>query len=258
MKVYLCGQKYFGREVLRLLLDRPGVEVVGVSVPLSTADGREDRTAELARLHELPRMPPGELRATNLPRGTDLIVCAHSHDYLGRATRNRAKLGAIGYHPSLLPLHRGRDAVRWTIRDRDRVAGGTVFWLSDNVDAGPVAAREWCFVRPDDDAETLYRRELQPMGVRLIARALDDLDAGRMVRVAQDRHCGSWEPSMDAPPLFRPELPMLGYSSAGYVTVVEDDRGLGPIPAEACGKPASWAADATRGPIEPRSWRARA
>jgi len=45
----------------------------------------------------------------------------------GRRTRARARVAAIGYHPSLLPLHRGRDALRWTIRDGDRVTGGSVY-----------------------------------------------------------------------------------------------------------------------------------
>jgi methionyl-tRNA formyltransferase len=42
--------------------------------------------------------------------GVDLIIAAHSHDFIGRPHAAQGKLGAIGYHPSLLPLHRGRDA----------------------------------------------------------------------------------------------------------------------------------------------------
>ena len=37
----------------------------------------------------------------------------------------------------------------------DKVAGGTVFWLNDTVDGGPVAAQDYCFVRPDDSASSL-------------------------------------------------------------------------------------------------------
>lgn len=210
LDVYLCGQRTFGAEALRMLLDRPEVRVVGVSAPTEGPDGREDRLARLARLNGLPLRPAGTLRAEGLPDGTDLIIAAHSHDFLGRRTRRKARLGAVGYHPSLLPLHRGRDAVRWTIRDRDRIAGGTAFWLNDTVDGGPVAAQDWCFVRPGDDAGTLWRRDLLPMGIRLLGRVLDDIDRGVLVRVAQDEALATWEPAMDAPPLFRPELPELG------------------------------------------------
>lgn len=216
LRVYLCGQRHFGGLVLAMLLARPDVVVAGVSAPPRTVDGREDRTWGLAGLRGLRRSVAGELRATGLPRGTDLIVCAHSHDFLGRSTRQRASLGAIGYHPSLLPLHRGRDAVRWAVRDRDRVTGGSVFWLSDSVDCGPVAASDWCFIRPSDTAERLWRRELQPMGVRLLGDVLDDVVAGRLVRVPQDPLLATWEPGLDAAPLFRPELPALGALTPGY------------------------------------------
>ena len=59
--------------------------------------------------------------------------------------------------------------------DHDRVAGGTVYWLDDLVDGGPIAAQDWCFVRPDDTPSTLWRRELFPMGLRLIDQVLGDL-----------------------------------------------------------------------------------
>jgi len=78
-----------------------------------------------------------------LPGGVDLILYAHSHDFIGAATRGKTRLGAMGYHPSLLPLHRGRDAVCWTLRMGDKVAGGSVYWLTDVVDGGPIAAQGW-------------------------------------------------------------------------------------------------------------------
>ena len=48
---------------------------------------------------------------------------AHSHDFIGRKTRALSRLGALGYHPSLLPLHRGRDAIRWAVHMRVRCLG---------------------------------------------------------------------------------------------------------------------------------------
>jgi methionyl-tRNA formyltransferase len=222
LRVFLCGQSYFGQEVLRLLLGRADVSIVGVSAPVETLRGDPDRLWRLAGLHELPRQVAGSLRADSLPRDTDLLIAAHSHDFVGRKTRRALRVGAIGYHPSLLPLHRGRDAIRWAIRDRDRVTGGTVFWLNDTVDGGPIAARDWCFIRPGDTAESLWRRELQPTGLRLMGKTLDDIASGTLVRIPQDHRLATWEPSFDAPPLFRPELPELGCGGwAGYRVVVE-------------------------------------
>ena len=132
MRLLIAGQKQFGTETYRLCR-RLGHDVVAVAAPAlassSSTDGHRfpDRLRAAAEHDRVPWIPAGELRADGVPDGTDLIVAAHSHDYLGRRTRLRARLGAIGYHPSLLPLHRGRDAVRWTIKMGDRVTGGTVY-----------------------------------------------------------------------------------------------------------------------------------
>jgi len=211
MRVYLCGQKAFGAAAFEAIRGA-GHEILGVSTPLwsESEPDRPDRLRSAADLAHVPFLPAGTLCADRLPAATDVIVSAHSHDFIGRATRLRAKIGAIGYHPSLLPRHRGRDAIRWAIRLRDPVAGGTVYWLSDNVDAGDIAARDWCWVRPNDTADTLWRRELFPMGLRLILRALSDLARGVRVAIPQEPEAVTWEPSWSRPPVRRPDLLLLG------------------------------------------------
>ncbi len=211
MNIYLCGQRDFGAETLALLR-RLGHRVLGVSAPRENHSGggiRPDRLWASATTLNIPLLPAGELREWNLPAGVDLIIAAHSHDFIGRRTRQAARLGAIGYHPSLLPLHRGRDAVKWTLRFSDRIAGGSVYWLDDVVDGGPIAAQDWCFVRPDDTPGALWRRELLPLGLRLFEETLYDIERGRLVKIPQDAALATWEPALDPPSLGRPELPQL-------------------------------------------------
>ena len=212
MRVLLAGQRSFGAAALRMLDDRPDVVVVGVVAPVG------DRTATLANERALLCH---ESLSEQLVRGTgaELIVCAHSHAFVGARSGAAARVGAIGFHPSLLPRHRGRDAVRWTIAMGDPVAGGSVYWLTDNVDGGPIAAQEHCLVPPGIDHHQLWRELLFPMGVRLLARAVTDLVAGRMVQQPQDERCATWEPSWDRPPVWRPELPELGGMPDGMTLI---------------------------------------
>lgn len=219
MNIYLSGQKYFGRLVLEMILAE-GHTVAGVSAP-PPANGKTDKLWGLADIKGLPLLPSGKLSADTLPAGVDLIVAAHSHDFIGRKTRNRCKLGAIGYHPSLLPLHRGRDAVKWAIKLGERVTGGTVFWLNDTVDGGPVAAQEHAFIGRGATAESLWREHLQPLGVDLLCKTLRDIAGGKLVRVPQDHTIATWEPALDPPALYRPDLPQIGAALDGYVVSVE-------------------------------------
>jgi methionyl-tRNA formyltransferase len=225
MKILISGQKHFGEAVFKLCRER-GLEVVAVAAPAlsnstaTTGEPLPDRLRFVAEMAHVPWIPAETLRADSIPRGTDLIIAAHSHAFLGRKTRNRTVLGAIGYHPSLLPLHRGRDAVRWSIHCGERVTGGTVFWLDDNVDSGPIAAQAHAFIRPRDTARSLWREVLFPLGLRLIGRVLADLSAGRKVAVPQDESLATWEPSWDRAPIFRPELPELGVGPSHIRTTI--------------------------------------
>ncbi len=217
MRIFLCGQKSFGAAALKLCL-ASGHRIAGVSSPA----GRDRLTFEAGE-RGLPWMAAGALNAHALPANTDLILAAHSHDFVGRTTRLRARLGAVGYHPSLLPRHRGRDAVEWAIKMGDPVTGGSVYWLGETVDGGDIAAQDWCFIRPDDTASELWRRDLFPMGLRLIAQVLKDLSAGVMVSIPQDPSLATWEPAIHgAPPLRRPDLLMLSDGrEAGYTVIRE-------------------------------------
>lgn len=216
MRIYIAGKGAFAAEVYGLAR-RLGHEVVGVSAPPLRGDGQlADRLRNAAERDDVPWLPAGQLRADLLPEGIDLIIAAHSHDFIGRTTRMKARLGGIGYHPSLLPLHRGRDAIRWTVHMRDPVAGGSVYWLSDRVDGGDIAAQDFAFVAQDETPDTLWRGKLFPMGLRLFEAVLTDLQAGVIRRQPQDEAYATWEPSWGRAPLVRPDLALLGRAPEGF------------------------------------------
>ena len=209
MRVVVAGQKRFGRDVLALCAAR-GYEIAAVSCP---AHG-DDKLWIEAQNRNLPVIPSGQFTADRMPRDVTLIVAAHCHDYISRKARDRAELGALGYHPSLLPRHRGRSAIEWAIRFGEPFTGGSCYWMNDVVDGGPVAAQDWCHIRRGDTAAELWARELAPMGLRLFARVFDTLDEGVQLATEQDRELATWEPAIDrVPPLWRPDVPRLGPSN---------------------------------------------
>ncbi|WP_310627034.1 formyltransferase family protein [Limnohabitans sp.] len=190
MRVMIVGQKWFGAEVLKLCLAR-GDDVAAVSAPRV-----DDRLAALAVDAGVPLCQVDKrLEATLVPDGLDLILCAHAHVFVTAGARTKARLGALGYHPSLLPRHRGRDAIVWALHMREVVTGGTAYWLDDGADTGDIAAQDWCWVKPDATAESLWRDELAPMGLRLLGDVMARLDSGELPRLPQDPRMATWEPA---------------------------------------------------------------
>jgi methionyl-tRNA formyltransferase len=170
MRITLVGSRHFGVTTLDMLRQR-GVEIAGVVV----ADA-DDRLATAARNAGIPvtvQANPKLVGANEIPDGTDLIVTAHSHARIGKDALAKATLGGIGYHPSLLPRHRGIAAVEWTIREGDPIAGGTVYHLADRMDSGAIALQEWCFVKKGETARELWERALAPLGLKLLGEVID-------------------------------------------------------------------------------------
>lgn len=184
MRILLAGSRSFGAAVYDMLVEEEH-DVVAVWAPPDTewASPAWVRTPE--RVKELE---------------VDLIVAAHHQDYITRGTREATRLGCMGFHPSLLPRHRGRDAVRWTVHLRDPIAGGTVYWITDEVDGGPIARQDWIHVDPGWSHSDLWRR-LFPLGVRLLRDTVWDIENGSVAHVPQDEQFASWEPSWQRPPL---------------------------------------------------------
>ena len=170
MRITLVGSRHFGVTTFNMLRQH-GVKIIRVVV----ADA-EDRLAAAARAAGIAvtvQADPGLVVAREIADRTDLIVTAHSHARIAREALAAAKLGGIGYHPSLLPRHRGIAAVEWTIREGDPIAGGTVYHLADRMDAGAIAAQEWVFVKKGETARELWERALAPLGQKLLGEIID-------------------------------------------------------------------------------------
>ena len=170
MRITLVGSRHFGVATLNMLREH-GIEIARVVVH----DG-EDRLAAAARaagIEVVVQANPKRVAVSEIAPNTDLIVAAHSHARVSKEAVASARLGGIGYHPSLLPRHRGIAAVEWTIKEGDPIAGGTVYHLAERMDAGAIAAQEWCFVKKGETPRELWERALAPLGLKLLARVID-------------------------------------------------------------------------------------
>jgi methionyl-tRNA formyltransferase len=195
MRITLVGSRHFGVTTLEMLRQR-GAEIAAVVV--ADADDRLATAARAAGIAVTVQADPKRVEASEIAEGTDLIVTAHSHARVSRGALAAARLGGIGYHPSLLPRHRGIAAVEWTIRAGDPIAGGTVYHLADRMDAGAIAAQEWCFVKAGETARELWERALAPLGQKLLADVIDYATAHKTLPARpQDEQFATLAPKLD-------------------------------------------------------------
>jgi len=194
MRITLVGSRHFGVTTLNMLREH-GVDVVRVVV--ADADDRLAAAARSAGIEAVVQADPRLVVASEIAPRTDLIVTAHSHARVSKGALAAARLGGIGYHPSLLPRHRGMAAVEWTIKEGDPIAGGTVYHLAERMDAGAIAAQDWCFVKKGETARELWERALAPLGQRLLAEVIDFAKAhGTLPAKPQDEQFATKAPSL--------------------------------------------------------------
>jgi glycine cleavage system regulatory protein len=221
MKCVLAGSRYFGATVLEKLRLEEGVEFICVIAP--AADDRLALAAKAAGLpvHILtnPKVVPGDA----IPDGTDLIIAAHTHARVSDEALARSRLGGVGFHPSLLPRHRGIAAVEWTILEGDPIAGGSVYHLADGWDAGAIAAQDWCFVVRGESARELWERALAPMGLDLLGRVVRHArDHGTLPATPQDARFATRAPMIRRAVVVSDDAPAA--TTSLVVTVMGPDR----------------------------------
>lgn len=195
MRVVLIGQKWLAVQLLHRCVSI-GLDVVQVVAPIPALGETPDSLEREALALGVPICRAGRAIDADQVPDCDVILAAHAHAFIGAAARAKARLGALGYHPSLLPRHRGRDAIRWAIHMREPVTGGSLYWMDDGADTGPVVAQSWCHVRDGDTPATLWRRDLAPMGLDLFTDVLSRLVQGDPCPgEIQDIALASWEPA---------------------------------------------------------------
>lgn len=187
MKTVLVGAIEGSVEALRSLAEVGRAPEAVVTLPLSKA-GRHSDFADIRPCAEEFGVPV--IETTNVNDATCIdAIRAHEPDavlVLGWSQLLRAEFlqtaaRAIGFHPSLLPENRGRGVVPWTILQRKRRTGATLFVIDEGMDSGAVVAQTVMSVAPDETARTLYDKQVEAMKRMVVevasAAGVEDLPA---------------------------------------------------------------------------------
>ncbi len=165
MRLVFMGSPDFALPSLRLLLDDPSYEVVGVFTQPDRGSGRGRRVAPppvktLALDHGVPVLQPRrfreaaaieELRALR----PELVVVAAYGQILPPAALTIPAHGCVNVHASLLPRWRGAAPVTAAILAGDAESGVSIMVIEAGLDTGPVLARRAIAIAPTDTGGSL-------------------------------------------------------------------------------------------------------
>jgi methionyl-tRNA formyltransferase len=147
-----------GAEVLRALAERHEVAYLLTRPDRPRGRGRQVGAPPAKEVaHELGievRQPerPSELGDP----GVDVVVAAAYGALIPKELLERALW--LNLHPSLLPRWRGAAPVERAIMAGDAETGVSIIRLVEELDAGPIGARDAFPIGPDDDAGVVFER----------------------------------------------------------------------------------------------------
>jgi methionyl-tRNA formyltransferase len=200
MRNVLIGQATFGADVLKGLLAK-GHAVVGVFCPPDRG-GKPDPLKEAAQAANLRVFQPRHLRDQEaydrmVSLKPDLAVLAFVTDIAPAKFLAVPKLGAICYHPSILPKYRGSSAINWAVINGETRTGLTIFWVDEGIDTGDILLQKEVEIGPEETTGELYFNKLYPLGVEAVIEAVDLIAAGKAPRLPQDHSRATYDPPCD-------------------------------------------------------------
>ncbi len=198
MRIILIGQAPFGATTFEALLNT-GEDVVAVYTPLEKPGAKPDPLKEAALAKGIRNVEPKTYKDEQVfsefaGLRPDLVVLAFVTGIVPARYFSAAGNGAICYHPSILPRHRGASAVNWALIMGDNQTGLTIFWPDDGIDTGPILLQKEVDIGPQDTAGSLYFNHLFPMGVQAIVESVKLIREGKAQRIAQDDSKATYEP----------------------------------------------------------------
>lgn len=117
----------------------------------------------------------------------DVIVVHSMSQLLRRNIYSLPRLGTINLHPSYLPSYRGPNPDFWHYYDVELNPGATVHFVDDGEDSGDILLQEKLSVPLGMKSPERSQKVVSELGVALLLRALDQLEAGAEQRVVQTK-----------------------------------------------------------------------
>jgi methionyl-tRNA formyltransferase len=197
MRIIVIGQAAFGAKVVEALLAR-GEKIIAVYGPPERPGSRPDPVKETALSRNIPVVQPPTYKddmvfAQYRDLNPDLTILAFVTAILPPRFFELPARGAICYHPSILPRHRGASAINWAIIMGDAKTGLTIFWPDGGIDTGPILLQKEVEIGPEETTGSLYFDHLFPLGVEAILESVELIRAGKAPRIPQSREGATYE-----------------------------------------------------------------
>lgn len=200
-RIVFVGAVHEARPVLNALLQAADADVAGVVTTTERGGASLSGAVDIASQAEQAGVPVVRADDINDPQivarisafDPDLLVVAGWPRLLHERVLAVPRRGCVGFHASLLPMHRGRAPVNWSILRGEKVTGNTMMLLDPGTDTGNIVDQEQVEIGPNDTCSSVYDK-VAMVGAQMLIRHLPGLLSGMAPKTPQDPSAGDVMP----------------------------------------------------------------
>jgi len=193
MRIIFAGTSQFGIPTLEKLLSLNYQLATVVTQPDKPVGRKQVLTPSPIKVwalkHNIPVEQPekiGQLQTQISDLKPDLLLVAAYGQIIPKAILDLPRFGSINIHGSLLPKYRGASPIQSAILNGDKETGITLIKMDEQMDHGPIIAKEVLRLSGSETFPELYEK-LSHVSAELVSKALPEWFSGR-VKAAEQIH----------------------------------------------------------------------
>src|SRR5690606_18747989 len=163
MKIFFIGTVEFSKITLQKLIELKA-DIVGVATKAQSKFNTD--FADLTPICKDHRIQYKTINDLNSPEALswinslnpDIIFCFGWSNLLKTKLLNLAPMGIVGYHPSELPMNRGRHPIIWALVLGLEQTASTFFFMEEGADDGDILSQQKISISKIDDAKSMYEK----------------------------------------------------------------------------------------------------
>ncbi len=165
MKIIFVGSVIFSEYILDNLIKNK-IKFSGIIALNNSKKKFKSDYKDLSILAKSSKIPNIKIDSINSKKSLnfiksinpDIIFCLGWSEILSEEILSLPKISVIGYHPSKLPLNRGKHPIIWSIALGLKNTASTFFLMDRKVDNGKIISQKILQIKNNDNATTIYKK----------------------------------------------------------------------------------------------------
>ena len=190
MRIVFIGSVLFSKSMLEQLI-KLDLEIVGVCTKKKSKFNSDFfDLGKISLKHKIPTFYTSDINSDKTyswikKKRPDLIFCLGWSNLIEKRLLNLCSRGVIGFHPTDLPVNRGRHPIIWTLVLGLKKIATTFFFMKKTADSGDIISKKKILVSKNDDAQSLYNKIILNAS-KQIKQIIRDLKKNKINQIKQN------------------------------------------------------------------------